>query len=193
VTLTEIFIKRAHGGRMDAQCDAVLEPGRGLVGNADRGGRRQVTLLSEARWTELTREVGASLGPEARRANLVISEIEFENTRGRILRVGACRLRIGGETRPCEQMEDAAAGLQKAMRERWGGGAYAEVLDGGPITVGDTVSWDSDTTPTPSATPVAQDFSPVTPGTRIALYPARCSQNVRASTAFRMSVSTGIH
>jgi MOSC domain-containing protein YiiM len=142
VTLTGIFIKRAHGGRMDACLTAVLEPGRGLAGNADRGGRRQVTLLSEARWTELMREVGASLGPEARRANLIISAIDFENSRGRILRVGSCRLRIGGETRPCEQMEKAAAGLQKAMRDRWGGGAFGQVLNGGPITVGDDVTWE---------------------------------------------------
>ena len=144
MTLTAIFIKRAHRGRMDACLTAVLEPGRGLIGNADRGGRRQVTLLSEARWTELMREVGASLGPEARRANLVISAIDFENSRGRILRVGACRLQIGGETRPCEQMEAAAAGLQEAMRERWGGGAFAQVLEGGPIAVGDKVSWESE-------------------------------------------------
>jgi MOSC domain-containing protein YiiM len=143
MTLTAIFIKRAHGGRMDARLTAVLEAGRGLVGNADRGGRRQVTLLSEERWTELMHEVGASLGSDARRANLVISAIDLENTRGRVLRIGSCRLRIGGETRPCEQMEEAAAGLQKAMRQRWGGGAYAEVLEGGPIAVGNDVSWES--------------------------------------------------
>jgi MOSC domain-containing protein YiiM len=144
MTLTGIFIKRAHGGRMDAHLTAVLEPGRGLVGNADRGGRRQVTLLSEMRWAELMREVGASLGPEARRANLIISAIDFENSRGRILRVGPCTLRIGGETRPCEQMENAAAGLQNAMRERWGGGAFAQVIAGGPITVGEDVSWEAE-------------------------------------------------
>ena len=142
MTLTAIFIKRAHGGRMDAQLAAALEAARGLVGNADRGGRRQVTLISDARWRELMAEVGATLGPEARRANLVISSIDLENTRGRVLRVGSCRLRILGETRPCEQMEEAAAGLQRAMRAHWGGGAFAEVLQGGPIAVGDAVTWD---------------------------------------------------
>jgi len=144
VTLTAIFVKRAHGGRMDARLAGVLEPGRGLVGNADRGGRRQVTLLSEQRWRELMAEVGASLGPEVRRANLIISSIELQNTRGRVLRVGPCRLRIGGETRPCEQMEEAAAGLQQAMQRNWGGGVFAEVLDGGPIAVGDPVSWEAE-------------------------------------------------
>jgi MOSC domain-containing protein YiiM len=142
VTLTAIFIKRAKGGRMDPRLAVMLETGRGLVGNADRGGRRQVTLISEARWRELMAGVGATLGPEARRANLVISSIDLENTRGRVMRVGPCLLRIGGETRPCEQMEHAAAGLQNAMRARWGGGAFAQVIEGGPIAVGDAVVWE---------------------------------------------------
>jgi MOSC domain-containing protein YiiM len=141
--LTGIFVKRAHGGPMDAREMADLEPGRGLIGNADRGGRRQVTLLSSERWGELMHEIGASLEPDARRANLVFSGIDLENTRGRVLRVGSCRLRVAGETRPCEQMEQAAAGLQSAMRQRWGGGAFAEVLEGGQIAVGDPVSWES--------------------------------------------------
>jgi MOSC domain-containing protein YiiM len=140
--LVAIFVKRAHGGPMDACEQAPLEPGRGIAGNADRGGRRQVTLLAQERWIELMRQVGASLGPEARRANLVLSGIDLENTGGRFIVIGECRLRIGGETRPCEQMEEAAAGLQTAMREHWGGGAFAEVVDGGVVRVGDSVRWE---------------------------------------------------
>lgn len=141
--LDAIFVKRAHGGPMDARATAELEAGRGLAGNADRGGRRQVTLLSSERWAALMAEVGASLEADARRANLVLSGVELEDTRGRVLRVGQCRLRIGGETRPCELMEEAAAGLQQAMRQRWGGGAFAEVIEGGSIAVGDVVVWES--------------------------------------------------
>jgi len=137
-----IFVKRAHGGRMDAQLTAVLEAGWGLLGNADRGGRRQVTIVSLERWNDLMREVGGSLGPDARRANVVVSGIDLENSRGRVLRIGECRLQIAGETRPCEQMEDAAPGLQSAMRDRWGGGAYAQVLNGGTISVNDSVDWE---------------------------------------------------
>jgi MOSC domain-containing protein YiiM len=141
-TLVNVFVKRAHGGKMEASAGAILETARGIVGNADRGGRRQVTLVSQERWTELMEQVGVTLGPRARRANLVLAGIDLENTRGRVIRIGPCRLRIGGETRPCEQMEEAAPGLQAAMRERWGGGAFAEVLDGGVITVGDEVAWE---------------------------------------------------
>jgi MOSC domain-containing protein YiiM len=127
---------------MDAQAKATLETSKGLIGNADFGGRRQVTLLSEERWTALMREVGATLGPQARRANLILSGVDLENTRGRTLKIGACVLKINGETRPCELMEEAASGLQAAMRDHWGGGAYAEVVEGGPIAIGDVVAWE---------------------------------------------------
>ena len=129
---------------MDSPQSAELLPGVGLKGNADRGGRRQVTLVSLERWEELMKRVGGNLGPSARRANLVVSEINLENSRGRVLCIGSSRLRIAGETRPCEQMEQAARGLQQAMRERWGGGAYAEVLAPGTVAVGDNVRWDGD-------------------------------------------------
>jgi MOSC domain-containing protein YiiM len=140
--LTAIFVKRAHGGRMDPYPTGTLETARGLVGSADYGSPRQVTIVSQERWDELMREVHASLGPDARRANLVVSGIELENTRGRTLLVGTCRLVIKGETRPCEVMEEAASGLQAAMRAHWGGGAHAEVLQGGGISVGDPVTWE---------------------------------------------------
>jgi MOSC domain-containing protein YiiM len=127
---------------MDSTAAATLDE-QGLVGDANRGGLRAVTLVSSERWQEMMKEVGAALGPEARRANLVLEGIELENSRGKTLRIGACRLRIGGETRPCELMNEAASGLQEAMRLRWRGGAYATVIDGGQIAVGDNAMWDT--------------------------------------------------
>ena len=141
--LENIWLKRAKGGPMDPVQAATLEAGSGLRGNANRGGRRQVTIISQARWTELMGALGADLSPGARRANLMVSGVDLENSRGQVLRVGTTRLKINGETRPCEQMEEAHAGLQALMRERWGGGAFAEVLDGGEIRVGDAVEWES--------------------------------------------------
>jgi len=126
---------------MDPHESAVLEANSGIAGNADRGGRRQITLLAAERWDALMKQVGAALEPGLRRANIILSGIDLENSRGRTLLIGACRLRIGGETRPCERMEETASGLQEAMRDHWGGGAYAEVLEGGVIAVGDEVAW----------------------------------------------------
>jgi len=128
---------------MDSQDRARLVAGRGLVGNADQGGRRQVTIMSRERWDEVMLSVGAALDCSARRANLVVSGLDLARTAERVLRIGNCRLRIVGETRPCEHMEGAAPGLQAAMRERWGGGVHGEVLDGGEILVGDSVRWET--------------------------------------------------
>ena len=91
---------------------------------------------------DLMEVLGADIDPSVRRANLMVSGISLERTRGRILRIGTVRLRINGETRPCERMEEAHPGLQAATQRRWGGGAFAKALDDGRICVGDPVAWD---------------------------------------------------
>ena len=88
------------------------------------------------------RELGAALSPAARRANLMVSGVELAQSRDRVLLIGGSRLRVAGETRPCERMDEALPGLRRAMREDWAGGVFAEVLEGGAIAVGDEVRWE---------------------------------------------------
>jgi MOSC domain-containing protein YiiM len=52
-------------------------------------------------------------------------------------------VRVAGEVKPCERMEEAVPGLRALMYPDWRGGAFAQVLDGGLVAVGDPVTWES--------------------------------------------------
>jgi MOSC domain-containing protein YiiM len=140
--LEAIWVKRAQRGPMDAAAEATVVAGRGIVGNADQGRKRQVTLIEREVWDRLMSELDASVDPSARRANLMVSGVPLEGARNRVLRVGVCRVLIHGHTRPCERMDEAYPGLRTAMMEGWGGGAFGEILDDGTIRVGDPVSFE---------------------------------------------------
>ena len=137
-----IWLKRMKGGPMDPQERVTLVAGRGLLGNANQGGKRQVTILAKETWDRITSGLSDAPDAAARRANLLVSGVDLAHARGRVLRVGGHRIRIFGETRPCEQMEAAAAGLQAGLSEPCGGGVFGEVLDDGEIAVGDAVTLD---------------------------------------------------
>ena len=92
--LKAIWIKRANRGKMDPVESVELVAGKGIVGNANQGARRQVTIIEEEVWQA-----------------------------------------------PCERMEEAAPGLRQAMYADWGGGAFAMVVKGGIINVGDDVEF----------------------------------------------------
>ena len=139
--LEAIWLKRMRRGPMDPVGRATLKANQGLVGNANQGGKRQVTLIEREIWDRLMAEVGADLDPSARRANLLLSGIRLAHTHNRILRIGNCRIQIWGETKPCEMMEDAWPGLKDTMTDNWAGGAFGVILDDGEIAIGDPVEW----------------------------------------------------
>ena len=140
--LEAIWIKPARGAPMESAPQAELITNQGLDQNANIGGKRQVTLLEREVWERIMGEMNAHLDPATRRANLLVSGFPLADTRNRILRLGACRIRIRGETKPCEQMEAALPGLRQALEANWHGGAYGVVLDDGVISVGDLLTWE---------------------------------------------------
>jgi MOSC domain-containing protein YiiM len=140
--LEAIWINRAHRGPMDPTTSATLIEGKGVEGSVGRSSRRQVTIIEREVWDALMKQTNASAPPSTRRANLMISGVSLADTRKRVLRIGETRLEIAGETKPCERMEEAVPGLRAAMYPNWGGGAFAKVLSGGAIRVGDRVEFE---------------------------------------------------
>jgi MOSC domain-containing protein YiiM len=140
--LEAIWSKRAHRGKMDPLESVELIVGKGVAGSVGRSTRRQVTVIEREVWDRVQHELAAVIPPSARRANLMISGIALVETRGQLLRIGEAVIRIGGHTTPCERMDEAHPGLQEALREQWGGGAFAQVVVGGTIRLGDAVQWE---------------------------------------------------
>ena len=140
-----IWLKRAHRGKMDPVPKATAIVGQGLEGSVGRSRRRQVTIISREVWEQLMTDLGADASPSGRRANLMVSGLSLEGTRGGMLRIGPVLLAIGGETTPCERMDELLPGLRAAMRPNWGGGVFAQVIEGGEIAVGDLVTWENET------------------------------------------------
>lgn len=139
-----LWTKRAHRGVMDPHREVVCVAGKGIHGSTGRSSTRQVTIIAQEQWNAMMRELGGALDPGARRANIMVSGIDLATSRGKVLRLGGVRVRIRGETRPCERMDEALPGLRAAMDPEWRGGAFGEVLDDGPVAVGDPVEWEAE-------------------------------------------------
>jgi len=133
-----IWVKRFKGGPMDGVESVRMDPDSGIDGNADCSRRRQVTVLSAESWSDAERELGRSVEPSARRANLLLEGVDLVESRGKTLQIGDVSIVIWGETRPCHQMEEAISGLQKALDPDWRAGAHGEILSPGEVAEGDT-------------------------------------------------------
>ena len=142
--LEAIWSKRATRGPMDPLDRGRLVADKGLEGDTNFGRGRQVTLIEKEVFDRIRRDL-PGVEPAMRRANLMVSGVRLENSRGHVVRVGDVRIRIRGETRPCHVMDEQHPGLRAALDAGWAGGAHGSVLDDGEIRVGDPVSIDAPT------------------------------------------------
>lgn len=132
-----LWIKRAVRGPMDAAAEVTLVEDSGVLGSANQGGWRQVTVIEKEVFDRLAETLSPEVDPSMRRANVMTSGIQLEGTRGMILRLGECRIELRGETHPCEQMDEAIPGLRDALRPRCRGGMFGKIIKGGVVRVGD--------------------------------------------------------
>ena len=130
--IAAIWVKRTSGQPLDAVTEAQLVAGRGIVGNADQGGWRQVTIIDEKAWRDAESELGHEVDPAHRRANVMLRGIDLEKSRGKKLRLGNCVIEIRGENPPYRQMGE----MQKPLKPHWRAGVFGTIVDGGTIRVG---------------------------------------------------------
>jgi MOSC domain-containing protein YiiM len=139
-----LWRKRAHRRPMDAADEVELVEGKGIADDANFGrSKRQVTIIEKEVFDGIARDL-PEVEPYMRRANVMISGIALKQSRDRVLRLGGVRIRLHGETRPCERMDAQVPGLTAALDADWRGGVYGVVLDGGTIRVGDEATLEDD-------------------------------------------------
>lgn len=137
--LEAIWVKRLKFQPLEPVHNAQLKENKGMVGNHNQGGKRQITIIEKEKWDAVTQKIGKNLDPSVRRANILVSGLDLENSKGKILSLGSVQILIMGETEPCKRMEEIHPGLQAALEPHWNGGAYGIIQNDGIIQVGDEV------------------------------------------------------
>ena len=139
--LLEIGVKIKRGAPMQLLENVTVSENSG-ISNDYRGKseKRQVTVLSDESWESVCTVLSANLDWTNRRANLLISGIKLQNSKGRLLKIGNVTLEITGETTPCKLMDENYPGLKNALEPNWNGGVTCKVVKGGKIKKGDNVT-----------------------------------------------------
>lgn len=121
---------------------AEISANDGLYGDyRSRPGSRQITLLSTEQWQIACLEIGIDLPWTARRANLLVDGIQFDQSYlGKVIRFNQVELLICAETEPCRKMDQYHQGLRQALTPDWRGGVCCKVLTGGVINVGEQLA-----------------------------------------------------
>jgi MOSC domain-containing protein YiiM len=138
-----IFIADRNGASMTPVAEANACAGLGLEG--DRHYRaegnepdREITLIEAEAIEALTREGGIPFETCESRRNVVTRGVALNHLVGREFKVGEVRLKGMRFCEPCGHLEKLTRpGVMKGLVHR--GGLRAQILDGGPIRVGDPV------------------------------------------------------
>ena len=138
--LIGIAIKHTKRAPMQTLSSAFISIDKG-VENDFRGkpSKRQVTVMSQQAWQDANVGLNTDLPWTIRRANLLVDELDMEDTAGSIITIGDVVLQIKQQTDPCERMEEAAKGLYNALKPRWRGGVCCRVINEGKVKLGDDV------------------------------------------------------
>lgn len=138
-----IAIKNRSREAMQLIDNAQVSVENGIAGDF-RGSQqqRQITILAESAWQKACAEVGADLPWTVRRANLLLDDVEFDDSYiGQSISIGDVELVVTEETAPCSLMDAQHQGLTAALKPDWRGGVCCKVVKPGDIKIGDRVEF----------------------------------------------------
>lgn len=138
-TVIDLAFKTARGGPMLRAASVTAVAGHGIAEGPPSSPRRELTLLSAEQWRQVTRQLGTDLPWHTRRANLLVDAASLEHLIGRTICIGPVVVRILGETKPCNVMDDQYPGLRSALEPECRGGVHGRICVDGMIRVGDAV------------------------------------------------------
>ena len=139
--LTGIARREKKRAPMEALESAEITTDSGVAGDfRGKPGKRQVTLLSVSDWQAACDELGRDVLWTTRRSNLLIDGMDLPRQPGVVIAIGDVLLRTTREIDPCSRMDEQEPGLTKALLPDWRGGVGCEVLRGGTVSVGNSVS-----------------------------------------------------
>ena len=144
-----IYIAPEASRPMMAVAEARAVTGRGLEGDryfrevgtysAKPGPHREITLIALEALEAVARETGITLAPGESRRNIATRGVPLNDLVCQTFRLGEIRVRGVRLCPPCQHLEDLTGlpGARKALENR--GGLRVQVLQDGPIRVGDPV------------------------------------------------------
>ena len=147
--LIGIFIGERKGHDLQRVDKVEAVPGRGLTGDryflkegtfsGNDGPDREVTLIESEALEGLAREYEVPLQPVQARRNLLTRGVPLNHLVGKTFAVGPVVLRGIRLCEPCGHLEKLTCmGVQKGLAHR--GGLRAQVIEGGTLEVGATVT-----------------------------------------------------
>ncbi len=133
---------------METRTEGHITVDGGLAGDhkGPKFPKRRITVIAIEDWRAALAHLSHGLEQPVelawteRRANLLVEGIRLPRARGAVLRVGDVELHVEAQLLPCGRMDQAQAGLRKALHPEWRGGVACSVRRGGNVKLGDGVT-----------------------------------------------------
>ena len=135
-----IAIRTTKNGPMQEIESVEVSKADGLEGDVASAVHRGITLLSTDQWAETNQALGTDLPWHTRRANVLLAGGSLQHLIGSTVQLGGVKIKVNAETEPCGLMDKLHPGLREALVPDCRGGVYGEILEGGMLKVGDTLS-----------------------------------------------------